>query len=246
MKSFKKLWCIILTAVMLTTLLPVTAFAAISVPAKQTFYMSSLKGYSYLEVEVDGMTKKQSIDTSSIKSSNKNIFEPVYIYHNKSSFTGTYLFDKKTNKDTEVWSNINLEVKKPGTAKLTFKIGNKSYSSNLTFKKYVNPLKSITITGVNGGKNFASKFKADSNISMKGSSKKGSIKISAATGWKISRAFFNQNNNTENINMYSSKGVSSVTVPMTSGIKSGKPYYLSVTLVNEKDGGTLNLSVNIN
>lgn len=209
--------------------------------------MSSATGSSYTYIGIDGITKKQSVTLTSIKSSNKNVFEPVTLYRSENSDTTYYIGGSKKESYSSVWSDINIEAKKPGTANLSFKVGSKTYTSKITVKKYTNPLKSLTITGINSNKNIASKFKSQtySDISLKSNGKKGSVKVTPNTNWKVVYLQLYDNSNDRAMYLRSSKGLSSASLPMIEGLKAGKSYNVYIQLVNTKDNGTQNISFNI-
>ena len=80
---------------------------------------------------------------------------------------------------------LALEIKKKGTAKLTFKIktksGTKTYKATLKAVAYKNPAKKITL----GGKNITKKFKSHVYYDYKLKGKKAKISIKGNKGWKV-------------------------------------------------------------
>ena len=79
----------------------------------------------------------QPIDehASNIKSTNKNVLEIDGLEAN--GYDDTIIL---------------FTVKKLGTAAITYTIGDKKYQTKIQVKKYTNPVKSVTITGIKNGK----------------------------------------------------------------------------------------------
>ena len=162
MKRMKKVWGIFLATVLLVTMFSNTAFAAISVPKSQTVYLTSKNGTSSVSIPVNGLTKKQKITKSSVKSSNTSVMAPSSLDRNTNEYTTQYINNKsKDYSSSYVSSSIYFDAKKAGTSTITFKVGSKSYKSKVTVKKYVNPATTIIIPGVNSGKNIASRYRHD-------------------------------------------------------------------------------------
>lgn len=143
-------------------------------------------------------------------------------------------------------SHNYTERKKAGTSTVFFKIGSKTCKTKVTVKKYTNPVKSLTISGVNSGKTLKSKFKSSSSASGKltTTTRNAKIVLKAADGWKI-----------QDLSLSSSSGVyqsySSYSSPKSSatlrvGTLKKSSYYVSATLVNTKTEGTITLSYSIN
>ena len=236
MKRMKKVWGVFLATVLLVTMFSNTAFAAISVPKSQTVYLTSKNGTSSVSIPVNGLTKKQKITKSSVKSSNTSVMAPSSFFLRKKTI-GQYILDVAPE----------AHAKKAGTSTITFKVGSKSYKSKVTVKKYVNPATTIIIPGVNSGKNIASKFNSDSYESGKQTktAKSGKIRVKAASGWKLVRVFIDDNKlNGQGISYWSSKGVSSVSLPMAFALKAKGKYYYSFTFQNTKNKAELTLTYN--
>lgn len=248
MKRMKKVWGIFLATVLLVTMFSNTAFAAISVPKSQTIYLTRKNGTSSVSIPVNGLTKKQKITKSSVKSSNTSVLAPSSLNRNTNEYTTQYINNKsKDYSSSYVSSSIYFDAKKAGTSTITFKVGSKSYKSKVTVKKYVNPATTIIIPGVNSGKNIASKFNSDSYKSGKHTktAKSGKIRVKAAKGWKLVRVFIDDNKlNGQGISYWSSKGVSSVSLPIAFALKAKGKYYYSFTFQNTKNKAELTLTYN--
>ena len=233
MKRMKKVWGIFLATVLLVTMFSNTAFAAISVPKSQTIYLTSKNGTSSVSIPVNGLTKKQKITKSSVKSSNTSVLAPSSLNRNTNEYTTQYINNKsKDYSSSYVSSSIYFDAKKAGTSTITFKVGSKSYKSKVTVKKYVNPATTIIVPGVNSGKKTKT-------------AKSGKIRVKAASGWKLVRVYIDDNKlNGHGISYWSSKGVSSVSLPIAFALKAKGKYYYSFTFQNTKNKAELTLTYN--
>ena len=249
MKRMKKICGVLLATVLLVTMFSSTAFAAISIPKSQTVYLRSKSGTtSYtgiVGIAVDGMTKKQKITKSSVKSSNTSVIAPTSMYRNASD--SSYQSFENSGYDysrSSAYSYIDLVAKKPGTATVSFKIGSKTYKTKVTVKNYVNPAATIKIPGVNSGKNIASKFKSQNYASGKQAKtvKSGKISVKAASGWKLTNISVYDNRTNQTISYWSSKGVSSVSLPVAFALKAKGRYDYTFTFKNTKNKAELQLS----
>ena len=161
---FKKLSCALLVAAMICAITPFTASAAtqkISYPTTYVSYMSSKSTHSsYGSFSINNIPTKSSISKSnvhvisgknvvSLNSLNKNIW---------SNRSESFLKGVKTYVYSDHSYSIGFNMNKTGTAKISFKVGNKTYKTTIKVLPYTNPIKSLTVTGVSG--NLASKAAA--------------------------------------------------------------------------------------
>lgn len=241
-KIFKTLSCLLLSVMMLCAMMPVTASAdaAFSYDKNLVIYHSN---YGYGNISIGGLTSTQTISKSSVKTSNKNVVS----LQNLSRYTSTskyqYWNGQKDSSSSNYSYNISLNTKATGKAKISWKIGSKTYSTNVTVLKYTNPLKSMVITGLKNGtsSNLAGLFKNTNSASgtLAKTTKNATVKITAASGWKITNANYNSNDLYRNVSSWN--GTSSVTLhPGTMTKNSYNSVY--VTLRNTKTGGTVTCS----
>ena len=145
--------------------------------------------------------------------------------------------------------NIGFAVKKPGTGKISFKVGNKTYTSTIKVLRYVNPLKSVSITGVKG--NLAGKFKRSGHNAFRYANKaqkNAVMKCTAANGWKITGVSFNNNRtHTQYSTNYNApnSGASSSTLRI-GNLSAKQSAYISFTLRNTKNGTVQYCTLNMN
>ncbi len=113
-----------------------------------------------------------------------------------------------------------------GTAKISFQVGKKTYSTNFTVKEYVNPAVTFKV----GSKNYNQQ--ANYADVIRGMSDGKHIYIKAKTGWAVT-----------NVSTYSSTAVLSSTT-MSSKVVSmsvNTTYHIGVTFTNQKDGSQITL-----
>ncbi len=190
MNRYKKVLCVLLTAFLVLSIVimakPVDAEAAdMEVPKSVTF--SGMKG-NIASFRISGVPKSTQIDAGSIKSSDTSVAEFYTVYES--------VYSKDVTWDGLGYIEIYYEVKGYGTSKITYKIGSKKYTTKVTVKKgkgddsgdYVNPLSKFTISGVNKGKNLASKLKKVNYIDdmkLASTQKKAKVTAKVKDGWKI-------------------------------------------------------------
>ena len=89
---------------------------------------------------------------------------------------------------------VELSFTRSGTSKISFKSGNKTYTSTVRVLPYTKPLSSLTISGIKNGTttNLAGKFAKGHWVSVKQpkTQNNGQISIKAASGWKIISAYY--------------------------------------------------------
>lgn len=177
---------------------------------------------------------------------NKNI--------NSYNSTSSYSISGKWNTTTYSSSNCNysadFSINKPGTATVSYKIGTKTYKTKLKVLAYKNPVKSITLTGINGGKNFASLTKSSANISkklsLKTTTKNAQLNITPTSGWKISSVSISDSNTTlsRSVSNYRD-GLSSAKINWGTLNKSHS-YNISVTFFNTSNHASIHIYYPIN
>ena len=233
-KKFIVTFFILILALGYATCVPKDIRAAPQVPKSTTYYLST-KPY-VTGITINGWYK---LKKSAIKSSNKKIIEI-------NDVTRT---EGKGGKST----SIMFSIKKPGSSTISFKIDKKKYQTKIYAKKYKNPAKFISITGVKAGDetNLASLLNKTSSfdkLKLDKTVKDPRIKVTAKKGWKISSLNYQtlaNNPNEESGNRYYKSPVSKAEMPIFSKTKELKKdaggYYVEVGLVNTKDGAHLSL-----
>ncbi len=188
--KIKKIFCAVMAFVLAATLVPVNTLTseAASINAPKSVTLVSQKG-NIVGFSVESIPGGQQIDVSSVKSSNKSVATI--------SSVSEYAYPETDYDFANGNVYIYLKIVKFGTTKVSYKIGSKTYTTTVKLKDskssaYTNPLSSLTISGVNGGKNIASKFKKKSEVKglkLSSTQKNGKIKVKAKKGWKISYVY---------------------------------------------------------
>ena len=217
----------------------------------QTVYLSSKEvyDYNYVSIALASGTKSFTIkpETVKVKAGTAGAkLEEV----RKNKWTTTYReeyrvgssskWKKYTSKSTNCSYYADLYVKKAGTATVKYKIGSKSYSTKLKVLAYKNPVKSITLTGVNGGKSFASLTKnqryPSRNLQFTSNVSSATLKVVPAKGWKITDVtFYAYGDSYYYRDLGCSEGLSSATLKCGK-MQLGNSYEVSVECMNTSNG----------
>ena len=145
-ESFKRFAGIFLSAVMallMISALPDITFAGVVAPEEATFMYMGENSYSDGAFRVTNVTDQDYVDVTSIQSTNTSVVEPDHVES---------LIRKKAEKS---YSDVYLRIVGIGNAEVSYKIGNQTYSTKVTVTPYENIIKSITLTNVNNGADFA-------------------------------------------------------------------------------------------
>ena len=110
------------------------------------------------------------------------------------SQSNQYLYNWDANEwRSESYANYNYTAQfnftGTGTAKVSYMIGSTTYTFTIKVLAYRNPVKSITMTGINGNKSFhsltASSNFASKDLTFSSAVKTSIVKMTAADGWRI-------------------------------------------------------------
>ena len=240
------------------TPLAASASSTIDYSKTKTLYMAGKnKPAPYYMIFISGVPSKNSISKSSIKvTSGKSVIALSDLTTSKNTSYISYFEKGLTSfSNTNHYYGIGIDVKKAGTGKISFKVGNKTYTSTIKVMPYVNPISKLTVTGVKNGSssNLAGKFKTSSSASsvrVNKAQKNAYITCKAASGWKItSISFLNKKTNTtrrivstNGINR--STGVSSLSF-YAGSLTAKQTGEITVNLCNAKTGGTQTCTINL-
>lgn len=167
----------------------------------------------------------------------------------RTTYTYNYYGDSpSTNKSYNGYASVSLDVEKAGTAKIKYTVGGVSKTINLTIKNYVNPIKTITLTGANNSQNFASRTKNSNYMSqyyddfkpvmLNANTKSAKLKVVPADGWKIT------NVDLEDVTTGLERSISNYNTPMSSAtiswgtLNAKHNYNVYANLVNTSNGAT--------
>ena len=236
MKMFRKILCTALVVALIATVM-MTAMAE-----TVTLYMQGKDNGTnfYQSLDVQNVTKNTKI--TNIKSSNKNVMKVLALH--KSTSTYKSLDTGKT--ETSYGASITVNLKKLGTATVTYKKDGEPVSQKYAVKAYSNPISSLVLTGISS-KNLKSRFDqhgiADP-LSLTKNAGAGKLKAKAASGWVITSVSWRDQAEDCEHYYFNYRGVSSCALNVPKMIK-GNGYHISIDLRNKATGGTLYVSMNI-
>lgn len=245
-KYFKKLSCALLTFVMVLAMTPLGVSAeSLYYDKSSVVYLSGSNDYGSLYI--GNLTSKQKIAKSSVKASGSAIRLVSLDKNSWSNQSDYFTAGMKPYSSSSNSYSVRYLIKKTGNAKISFKVGSKTYTSKVKILPYTNPLSKLTVTGVKG--NLASKFKKSGSATAKVSKaqKNATIQCKAAKNWKITSITYNDNIKKlyRNINSQNGVGVASLSLPIGSlSAKSGN--YLNVSLYNTQTHGYVNCTLELN
>ena len=205
-------------------------------------------GYSYVYLLLASGTKKFAIKENSVTLSPgktgavKNRFEKysyTYQYEDEYNYSTSGKWRKAKYSGSNCEYHLSLQVYKPGVATVKYKIGSKKYTTKVKVLPYTNPVKKITLTGVNGGGNFAALTQKENYASVKlpADVAGSTLKITPKKGWKISYVRFYTESGYREYN-FGLKGIASFSVPV-GAMRADSEYSISIEYVNSANGGSL-------
>ncbi|MCD7735910.1 MAG: hypothetical protein LUI07_02920 [Lachnospiraceae bacterium] len=219
-KSGMRISACILAMILLFAALPAQASAAsIDVP-------DSLILTLYASKDLNAAGDSKSVSALTLISSGK-------VTGLKSNDTSIVKIYKNTVDDG---TEILLLPKKTGTTKVSFKVGNKKYTTKITVKKYVNPISSVTVGDT---KISSSKFKTLSYANLKYADYKGKkvkVTFQLKSGWSLTSGYINV--------FYANSKTTSVKNGKKITISGGKGCALLVLVQKDSTGQTELINLN--
>lgn len=252
-KIVTKFMGFMLCLVMAFSLMPVAEIAAATIDYPEcTMYAhstdGSVKGWTGVDVGELVTPKKCKSTNSSVASvGGYNAYEATDYYYRAD--------EKKFESITNKTINVSVTIKKAGKATVSFKAGKDTYKLKVNVLKYTNPLKLLKVSGVEGGKDIASKYKkADTKEfkALKKTVKEGKITVKASKGWHITYISYNEykaNKKTITDQVIKSKSYGGSPTSATFNIgkmNKDRDGYASVTLSNDENGLPIEIYVNLN
>lgn len=248
MKLIKKLIVTFLTLALALSCVPCTATeiqAAPKVQRSQKYYF--FRWPCDIVINADNLSKTQKIERSSIRSSKNNMKVKSVKYHTIEGRRG---------------ATLTITVKKAGTSTISFKINKKKYQTKVIAKKYVNPVKHISISGIKNG-NSTDLAGLTKNFDMAQSLKpyvttaeNAKIQVEAINGWKIKKIsaypmpdYSNldkeYNYKFKNVNTTYKNPLSKTTINVGEIQKEGH-YSIFIGFINTKTKDVISLEYNVN
>lgn len=241
-------------ALVLTLAMSLPAFAAAITPSTktETKYMSSNDGTAWVSVDLATGSKAFTIKRADVKVTAGTTGAKM-THFSKYASNNTYANNNsgkwKSSKSTYYSYGVELDVKKAGTATVAYKIGSKTYKKKIKVLKYKNPAKTVTLTGVNGGKNMASLTKtshySSKTVALKANKASAKLTVKPIAGWKIQTAELYDWTNGSRVEMGNySKGLSSVALNCGK-IVANHDYGIEVEFRNTSNNATIYCSYDI-
>lgn len=249
-KIYKRIVSLVLVMLLAMSMTGAVLAAGKIIPVKgtQTVYMPT-RDPDYLprvEIALATGTKAFTIKRDSVKVTGAKLIDFhkekwTSVYRQEYSASGKW--KTYTYRHTECTYTAGLEAGKPGTATVKYKIGSKSYSTKVKILAYKNPVKTITLTGVNGGKNFASRTRdglyGNKDMTLPKDVAGAKAKVVPASGWKItSLRIWGYGDSYYSRYITCTEGLSSATLNCGK-LSADKEYSLSVEFVNASNGATM-------
>lgn len=234
MKNTRKL----LSALLVVALLILSAVPAFAEPYVDTdpetiMWSTTEKTSSYYttSIYIGNLTKKSTV--TDVKSSKPGVVSIDYIRKYNSASETTYFDPAKKENSNDYSVYIGLKIKKTGKATISFKVDGKAYKKVVKAISYENPVKSLQVTGINT-KNLKSLFdkKNSAEGSLSKNAKAGTIKVTAASGWKVQRIYWQDYSNYNNREYgFGGDGVASASMAIPA-MKKDTSYYMYVQFYN--------------
>ena len=139
-----------------------------------------------------------------------------------------------------------ISASKPGKATLSYVVNGKTYKMNLIIKAHVNPVKEVTLTGVNSGNSFASLTKnyatPQKNLKLNATTKSVQLRVTPSAGWKVTKMEISNLNTGEVRTRSNSNGWSSMVALSCGTLRVSNDYEVRVSLWNPSVGFTSGFS----
>lgn len=132
-----------------------------------------------------------------------------------------------------------------GAETISFKIDGIEYTTKVSYKKYTNPSKSVTVTNLarNGKANLAIGWKKDiyfAGTALSKTTSNATMRIKAKKGWKVqSVRIYSMFGSLKFFSKKYSKPQSSVNVKVNKTFTKGDGYFLEIQYINSKNKGTI-------
>ena len=237
MKTIRRILCVALVAMFLCAC-ALPAFAA----STRTFYLGGKGVTRYGYVDLEGLAAGDKV--TDVKSSNKKIFKVAFFNENNDETTD--FADEEDDQEEETRNSYNaqasIKLLKKGKANLTYKVNGKKKSLPIKVLAYKNPVKSFVLSSFSN-KNLKSQFNKTSVAKTKVKYTHGGyLKVTAASGWKITSAQFVdlKGSQSRGLQTYGAP-VSSIQlyIPITDV---GRAYEINVSFQNTANGATMDIT----
>ena len=208
-KTSKKIATLMLSLAALAVVFTVFEISAQAQPATQksiTVYQRSKATPTSAKIEISNLTEADQFDTNSVTSSKPGVVSVQKVKENNLTDKSYYYeySEAYSEYSGSVW--IELMCNKAGTSVISYKINDVTYTTTVKVLKYTNALKTMKITGLDGGKNQASEYKKHrlSPYRLDKTIKNPVLTVAAKKNWKI-----------EQITLTTYKGIGHTAYPLS-------------------------------
>ena len=145
-KLWKRMTGLLFIGCLFALILSVTAGAEPLYPKTQYYYLNEKGSEGQGQLTISGLPFKQKLAKSSIKSSNPAVAKVSGLSQSQVT-TEEDQFGKLPTSGIQYKNGYTVELSftRPGTSKISFKSGNKTYTSTVRVLPYTKPLSSLTI-----------------------------------------------------------------------------------------------------
>lgn len=217
---------------------------------------SSSSGYQYVYVLLaySDNYAKQYMSRSDVSISNNSCGASLNALNWSTTLMGEVYFyaDNTNDSDTYLFNGYyaRIRIQSSGSCTINYKVGSKSYSCNLRVLAYQNPIKSLTMKGIYGDKDFVSltKTSATASSTIKVSANKSNVLLKAtpASGWRFSS--IDCRDLTKGMRQTQTGGSEGYTagylkIPV---IRNDRNYVVTVSLYNTNTGASITITYRLN
>ena len=197
-KTKRILSLVLMLVLIMSITVPAFAAASIWTPTEPiTLFRTRSSGTSTVYFDIATSWENFTIKRSSVKVIPGDTGAKMVSFHkNITLYQGQFLNESGTwdKKDTGngYHYRVGIQVSNKGTATVKYKIGNENYSFKAKVLNYKNPVKTITLTGINGGKNFAWLTKETTDpapVMLPATAKNAKLTVKAIDGWSIKQIY---------------------------------------------------------
>ncbi len=146
-------------------------------------------------------------------------------------------------------ATISFRAMKKGKTALSFKMGKKTYTSEIVVKSYTVPAQTIEISGVNGGKNVVSTLSSVNKSSLKldGKTKNAKLTVQKKGNWRLTEVSVDRSDgqSTATILKKSFNGAAAKKTFKLGTLKTNYEYNFHFTFTNKNNGGVIELEINV-
>lgn len=249
----KKIVSFVLTLILLLTVAAGAAEKTLEgwevwVPSRVSMYMKGNDKYVISANDYYG-DLFEDIKIDSFKSSKKNVAEIegfhthhdpqewIYDWNDEEEDYNMYQYPVYPNDTFDVY----LKCNRPGTTKISFQCANKKFSTTVKVLAYKNPVASLKITGIEGGRELKAKTaeKSWAEVVVTKNVSKPKLSVKAASGWVISELLFEHGMSGYRDYKFGGEGPTSFSMSVCKLEKNQSYGKIEITFYNKKNDASI-------